>query len=331
MKTPASLLPQSATLTERLTAALKDNTDFPAPLAVLNRRLPPMMSTFPNEAITCRFANGRRRRLFVKYEADRNHDSFGHRGGVRYEARVYAHFLQDYPGFRPRFLGAHSDSRTGESWLVLEFLDRCVRVIDISVKDPCHEPVAMLESARWIARFHASREALPFNGVHSFLKHYDEKYFRGWSVRTAELTRSLHKLHPWVPELCKKDDWISLLLNATFTVIHGEFYGKTLLFKNDTVFPIDWESAAFAAGEIDLAALTEGNRWPEQVVQRCLREYQQTRWPNGTPADFHQTLDAARLYLHFRWLGEREDWTLNPKAFWRYEHMRAAAERLGLL
>jgi thiamine kinase-like enzyme len=210
-------------------------------------------------------------------------------------------------------------------------LDRCVRVIEVGVQAPCHEPVAMLQSVRWIARFHAAHEAFALNGVPSFLKRYDEKYYRGWSRRTAKLTRSLQQLHPWLPELCKKEVWIMLLLNAPSTVIHGEFYAKTLLFRNNTVFPIDWESAALAAGEIDFAALTEGDRWPEQVVQHCLREYQQSRWPDGVPADFHQTLDAARLYLHFRWLGEREDWTLRPKTFWRYEHMRAAAERLKLL
>jgi hypothetical protein len=207
-----------------------------------------------------------------------------------------------------------------------------VPVIEIGVKETSCEPVAMIESARWIAQFHSAHEAFALNGVSAFLKRYDEKYYRGWCRRTARLTRPLHKLHPWLPELCKKEaDWIPQLLSASRTVIHGEYYGKTLMFRKNTVFPVDWESTALAAGEIDLAALTEGDRWPARVIQRCEKEYQQARWPEGAPSNFHQTLDAARLYLHFRWLGERKDWTFRQKTLWRYEHLRAVGERLRLI
>jgi hypothetical protein len=63
----------------------------------------------------------------------------------------------------------------------------------------------------------------------------------------------------------------------------------------------------------------------------CEEAYQRARWPEGVPAGFERTLDAARIYLHFRWLGERPDWTIREKTLWRYEHLRAVAERLGLL
>jgi len=332
MKTPRSLLPELPTLTMRLTEALQGKSSLSAPLTVLDRKLPPMMSTFPNEAVTCRFADGRKRRLFVKYGAGVSHDSFGHRGGISYEGKVYDRILRDYPGFRPKYLGTHTDARTGESWLVLEYLARCVRVMDIAVDEASCEPLAMVQSARWIARFHAAQEAFAADRASSFLKQYDEKYYRGWSRRTARLTRPLHKVHPWLPELCKKEAaWIPLLLNPSRTVIHGEYYGKTLMFRKNTVFPVDWESTAVAAGEIDLAALTEGVRWPARVVERCVQEYQQARWPQGAPSDFCKTLDAARLYLHFRWLGEREDWTFQQKALWRYDNLRAVGERLGLI
>ena len=332
MKTPHSLLPQGPILTRRLSEALRGNSAFPAPLTVLSRKLPPMMSTFPNEAVTCRFADGRKRRLFVKYEAGVSHNSHGHRGGISYERQVYEHILRDYPRFRPRYLGAHTDAHTGESWLILEYLDRCVRVMDIAVDEPSREPVAMLESARWIGRFHQAQATLAANGACSFLKKYNAEYYRGWSRRTARLTRPLHELHPWLPVLCKRDDvWMPILLNAPCTVIHGEYYGKTVMFKKNNVFPVDWESAAVGAGEIDLAALTEGIRWPGKVVTACVREYQRERWPEGSPASFPPTLDAARLYLHFRWLGERKDWTFHPKAVWRYEQLRSVGERLGLI
>jgi hypothetical protein len=324
--------PEQATLAARLTSALKGNAALPTPLVILRRNLPPMMSTFPNEVVTCRFANGRKRRLFVKYEAGHNHDSYGHRGGVSYEAKVYGHVLRDYPYFRPKCFGAHTDSQTGESWLVLEYLDRCVRVIDINVDEATRDPVEMVRSARWIARFHASHEETVANDAPLFLKRYDKQYYRGWCQRTLRLTRPFHSDYPWLPDLCRRaDKWIHLLLSASPTLIHGEFYGKTVLFRNSTVFPVDWESAALAAGEIDLAALTEGSRWPQRVVERCIREYQEARWPGGSPSHFRQTLDAARIYLHFRWLGEREDWVSGSKVLWRYEHLRAAGQRLGLI
>ena len=88
-------------------------------------------------------------------------------------------------------------------------------------------------------------------------------------------------------------------------------------------------SAAIAAGEVDLAALTE--RWPRPVVEECETEYRRARRPHGAPHEFEQTLAAARLYLQFRWLGERPDWTTRRSSRWRFAEPRAAAERLGLL
>jgi hypothetical protein len=332
-------LPELPTLTARLAAALEGEADFPPPLTVMERKLPPRTSTFPNETVTCQFGNGRQQRLFVKYEAGQSQNSYGHRDGVSYEAKVYSQLLRDYPGFRPRCLGSHTDSTTGETWLVLEYLENCIPVIEIPVQDPTRPALSMTESVRWIARFHAAHEESATNGAPAFLKIYDAEYYRGWCRRTAELTQPIHDLHPWLPDLCKKEDeWLAVISNAPRTIIHGEYYGKTLLFRNGSpsgedaqVFPVDWESTALAVGEIDLAALTEGIHWPARVVEQCEHIYQQTRWPNGAPSKFAQTFDAARIYLHFRWLGERPDWTFRKKTLWRYDHLKAAAERLGLI
>ena len=110
-----------------------------------------------------------------------------------------------------------------------------------------------------------------------------------------------------------------------------EFYAKTVLVRKQSVFMVDWESAAIAAGEIDLAALTEGKHWPAAIVRKCERAYVRARWPEGAPASFRRTLDAAKIYLHFRWLGERPDWTVREKSLSRYDHLHAAAKRLALL
>jgi len=291
-----------------------------------------MMSTFPNEVVMCRLPDGREHRVFIKYEAGQQHDAFGHRGGVSYEAVVYRRLLRTLPGFRPRFLGAHTDRATGEAWLMLEYLDRCVRVSDIKADHSRRQPRMLVLLARWLGRFHAAHEAGVAKGAYPFLKRYDARYLRGWVRRTAKFSRSLRERFPWLNGIGRRsDEWCATLLAATPTVIHGEFYTKTVLSQHDKIYPVDWESAAMAAGEIDLAALTEGTGWRADLVKRCEREYQRARWPEGAPAEFQRRLDAARIYLHFRWLGERWDWAVREKSLWRYDHLYQAATRFGLI
>jgi thiamine kinase-like enzyme len=113
-------------------------------------------------------------------------------------------------------------------------------------------------------------------------------------------------------------------------VIHGEYYpAKNILYAAGIVCPVDWESAAIAAGEIDLAALTEG--WSADAARECEHQYQRNRWPWGAPADFEQTLGAARLYLAFRWLGEEPGETTHERNLCRFDNLRVVGERLGLI
>src|SRR6266571_1787574 len=158
MQTPPGLLPDSRTLTARLAAAL--NGDGGRRLAVLERKRPRYMSTFPNEIVTCRLADGTRRRLFCKYEAGQGHNAHGHRGGLAYEAKVYREILDPLKTFRPALVAAHTDDTNGGTWLLLEFLDRCTRLKDIRVRRKgISQPIAMLFSARWLGRFHATQQA----------------------------------------------------------------------------------------------------------------------------------------------------------------------------
>jgi hypothetical protein len=95
------------------------------------------------------------------------------------------------------------------------------------------------------------------------------------------------------------------------------------------VYPIDWESAAVAAGEIDLASLTEG--WPAGYARQYERAYRKARWPNGAPADFERRLAAARLYLAFRWLANKPDRPPAADDLWYFRQLRSAGRRLGLI
>ncbi len=331
MKTPPSLVPDLETLTAGLTATLR-NGCVPRRVRVLKRRPPRFMSTFPNEIVTFVLPNGRRRRVFIKYEGDRFQNSFDHRGGVAYEAQVYQRLLNSVREFHPKCLGAHHDPRACGTWLILEFVYRAVRVSDLSYHQSTAQAGARIKSARWLAGFHAAFESCVHDPALSFLKRYDAEYYRGWARRTFEFAAPLRSRFPWLRAIedCG-DAWFAPLLMLPRTVIHGEFYARTVLVREEKLFITDWESAAVAPGEIDLATLSEGKHWRGPIARQCEREYQRVRWPDGTPADFKRRLDAARMYLHFRWLGEREDWAVRDKTLWRYDQLHAAAKRLGLL
>jgi thiamine kinase-like enzyme len=331
MKTPPSLVPDLETLTAGLTATLR-NGRVRRPVRVLKRKPPRFMSTFPNEIVTCVLPNGRRRRVFIKYEGGCFHNCFGHRGGVAYEAQVYERLLNSIPEFHPKCLGAHHDPRAGGTWLILEFVYCAERVSDLSSDKSHTQASACVNSARWLARFHAAFESSIHDPAFSFLKRYDAEYYRGWASRTFEFAAPLRSRFPWLRTLedCG-DAWFAPLLMPPLTVIHGEFYAKTVLVRDEKLFVTDWESAAVAPGEIDLAALSEGKHWRGSITRQCEREYQRIRRSGRFPGDFRQRLDAARMYLHFRWLGEGPEKALREKNLWRYQHLRAPAKNLGLI
>src|ERR1051326_502028 len=280
MKTPRSLLPDARTLKAGLARAL--NGKESERVILLERKLPRMMSTFPNEIVNIRLREREEQSLFIKYEGGRNHLSFGHRGGIAYEAEVYSRLLRSYPNFRPRCLGVHSDRKTG-TWLILENIARGIRVSDISVHQAIRQPYAMTEAAKWLGQFHASCEARTMDSSLSFLRRYTAGYYKGWARRTKRFAADQF---PWLRRLCDGSRrWYGPLLESPETVIHGEFYSKTVLLRGQRIYILDWESTAVAAGEIDLAALTEGIRWPAKIVEQCIAEYRRARWPDGPPSD----------------------------------------------
>ena len=131
-------------------------------------------------------------------------------------------------------------------------------------------------------------------------------------------------------ELAADGEALAALLKKTgATIIHGEFYPHNVLLKSRVIYPIDWESAAIAASEIDLGTLTEG--WSPEIAGPCEIEYQRARWPGGTPPEFYRRLAAARLYLSFRWLGEQLQWTISSGNRFYFEQMHSAAKELGFI
>jgi aminoglycoside phosphotransferase (APT) family kinase protein len=185
-------------------------------------------------------------------------------------------------------------------------------------------------AAGWLGRFHAEHELRWDVARDSTLKLYDVEYYQGWARRTALIAGSPAVALPWIVVVCDRAvQTLAVLQGGGQTLIHGEFYPGNVLVRSGVIYPVDWESAAVGAGEVDVAALIE--HWPDEIASQCKEAYVAARYPRGEPTDFEQRLRAARLYLHLRWLGERQDWTTDKRFSWRLKDLRALTTELGLL
>jgi aminoglycoside phosphotransferase (APT) family kinase protein len=304
-------------LAVRLTAILREWMPDTGGLTIVERRAAPYASSAPSEIVTCRLDSGQQLTLYCKYAARHGHEDYGHRGGRAYEAAVYRDLLRELPLYSAAFYGADRDEATGDTLLVLEYLEQSTRV--------SKRPETMGIAARWIGAFHGAAETDTCGSRLPWLHAYTPDYYAGWVRRTLVLASALQPRLPWLEAACARAECaLSSLLDGPQTIVHGEYYPHNILVRDGTVYPIDWESAAIGAGVIDLASLTE--QWPADVVQTCEREYQRARWPGGTPADFQQSLAAARMYHHFRWLGDRIEWTAHERNRWRFNELHSMAE-----
>ena len=294
---------------------------FGSPVALLEREANVAASTFASERVTCRPGAGRAMHLFCKHSGGYT-PSDGHHGGVGYEAAVYDRVLSHARVPLPTFHGAFRHAQAGGETLVIEHMD------DVTRLNHAPMPDSILSAATWIGTFHRHLSAVPERGA-SFLRVYDLAYFRRWAARTRSMAAPLADAYPWLGALCDAfaDVFASRLLEHV-TVIHGEYYPRNVLVREETVLPVDWESAAIAAGEIDLATLIE--EWPREVADACAQAYCRARWPAGQGSGFADRWTAARLYLHLRWLGDRPEWTLSPGYRWRFERLDAFARQLGI-
>ncbi len=321
METSSSEFPDLQTLIFGLMCAFTRNGRGSGEVTVLDRRLAEYSSTFPTEVVACRLDDGTERRLLCKYAAEHVHEVYKHKGGGRYEARVYAQVLRPLEMSTPAFYGTFFDPTTSKTWLILEYVER-----SLWVNKACEES-AMTLAASWIGRFHSAAQARLVVDLIPFLHRYDSDYYLGWVRRTLMFAAGMHEKFPWLANLCAHaEELLALLWEAPQTIIHGEYYPENVLFSSGIIYPVDWESAAIGPGEIDLAALTEG--WPSKFASECEFEYKRARWPRSAPAHFQRILDAARLYLHFRWLGDRPEWTADEKCFWHFECLRALSVHL---
>ena len=308
--------PDLTTLNRRLRWALGDDGAL-----VLQRRRNAYAASFPAEIVTCRLGDETVVRLFCKYESGASEGSHGHRGGVVYEAEIYQQLLVRAGVSTPRFYGAWTDPTDNTALLAIEHLDAALRL-----NKSRDSSSFLVRAAVWIARFQrlvTQRLETPTLG-----RRYGRDYYLGWSQRAADNVARVGLHHPWLAPLRRRfEDSLGLLTDGVQVPIHGEFYPRNILVHAGRIRPVDWESAALAVGEIDLASLVE--RWSPGVADACRTAYADTRWPGRPPSDFGPRLDLARIYLHFRWISSNSFLAAPAQFAWRFAELLSIGDRLG--
>ncbi len=318
------------TLTTILKSFLGNPGLTPAQVDIIERKPNAYTATFPCEIITCRVNGNREIKIFCKHGG--NHPRNVHdqeiplrQGGVPYEAKVYRHVLLPHQLSTITYYGDHHEKETDTTWLFLEHLEESVHA-----SNGFYQVEAMSLAARWLGNFHRICEDHADPLYVPFLRIYNEEYYLKWPERTKFFAKDLNHIYPWLSNVCdKSQELVHLLFARPLTIIHGDFYTDNILFREGKIYPIDWGWSAIATGENDLATLTE--RWPSHIVEQCELEYQQTRWPQGVPADFLETLNVARLYNLFRWLGDKPERTLQKENKWRFDNLYNIAKYLELI
>jgi hypothetical protein len=232
---------------------------------------------------------------------------------------VYRRVLEPLRTSAPHLHATNTDPATGETTLLIDYISNAKTLDRVGLK-------TVLHAARWIGTFHRLNESR-VSGLRGAITEYDAAYYLGWTRRTLAFTRD--RPLPWLPAVCRCfEAVIGELLVAPVTIIHGEYYPLNILVSGDLIAPVDWEAAAIAAGEIDLACLAEG--WDPEESEVLTAEYRLARWPEGVPLGFERRLAIANMYLRFRWLGDGSDWmTTEDKTEWYLTGLRQFGEQLG--
>lgn len=320
----ALALPSTGDLARMLSSALRAGGERSSVRAVLHRAANPYASSLPTEVVACRLEDGRELRVLCKYGVSFHHSSRGHRGGVCYEAGVYRNVLRPSRVTTPSFYGTFVDPAEGRRCLVIEYIDGAMRL------NQAPSDKAMARVARWLGRFHAEAETRAALLHEEGVNRYGEEYYETWAARTVRLAHRVGRRYPWLPPL--RDgftDSIGLLLASAPTAVHGELYPHNTLLTTRDVYVVDWETAAVAAGEIDVAAITEG--WPARAASEFELEYRRTRWGGGAPPGWQRALNVARLYWLFRWLGDRPEWTGHERSGKRFRALEELGRSMGLI
>ena len=281
-----------------------------SPVSLQRREANRIRSTSPTEVASVVLDNGSAIEVFCKYGGYYSSDDLVPKRGVPYEAFVYSNVLKMVNLPLPRYYGAYVG---GNDFTVL-FIENLTGAFKISLS---HQ--TMYAAARWIGEFHRFGEELAMTSTAEPMIQYTSQHYSNVATRAFACAQASGHDSRWLRTLCAGFEAIAIpFLVGRRTVVHGEFYPSNVQVSGGVTMPVDWESAAIGAGEVDLACLTA--RWRESIRVNCETEYVRARWPSGVPQDFEKTLAAATLYTHL----QLSRWTLEPA------RLQGAAEILGI-
>jgi hypothetical protein len=288
----------------------------------ITRRIPMEAGINMSEVIHCVLNSVDEAGYFCKYETLGNSQrkSLGHRVGVEYESRIYADVLYRVQGAAPPYIGSGILGDTGKIVLVLGYMAGYRSVLPESE----HEMEAAAAAAGRLQRSMVS-------DVPSFVRRYTKEFFLYWMNAFRSLIQDEGVDDSWLYKQCDYFEGnVDLLLQEPMTLVHGEFYAKNILINNNQVFMIDWESAGYGIGELDLAALldSKGNK------EISIRSYIESRWPDATidKDAFQQRLILSRMYFYFRWLSTKKYKGIRSflRTKWVDTSMRSLGSEAGL-
>jgi aminoglycoside phosphotransferase (APT) family kinase protein len=267
-----------------------------------------------SQILTCRLPDGTDFRLFCKYDKPGEQE-------IAYEARVYRELLDSLEGDSVlRYYGSHVDEESGRGLLIVEYLEG-----RDDLRDGLRQTDTLVRGAGWLGRFHRAMDERFGSSPPAFLRRNEADRYVGLACHVLETDA----VPPdWLAPLAERlGDFLAPLLETRAVVVHDDFHLTNLLVRSGRFCVVDWESARTDLGEADLVYLVHG--WPDEIVELCVRDYRDARWPGGAPAGFDTSLATAWLCLWLYKLAEEE---LERDDYERtLGHLHVAAERLGLV
>lgn len=285
---------------------------FSAPITRLHRRPFRYASSAPLEELTLVLGDGTRSQVIFKDadparmlpEASRHKPRFmlDPRRAIELQRRVL-----DPDGLGPTCHVAELDLSRRRYWLIYQ-------KVNGPVLWQVGDPSVWMEAARWLARFH-SRFATPADArkeLSSVLLDVDANWFRLWAARAAGVlaSRADRPAQVLLDRLAGYESVVQSLAALPRTLIHGEFYPSNVLVDlegaalEERILPIDWETAGWGPGLLDLAALTSG--WPTRERTAFVNAYLAEADQHGAGAISEDVLvDLERCCLHqsLMWIG----------------------------
>ena len=258
----------------------------------------------------------------------------------RREIETYRRILSRYWIGAPQYYGSVVEPENARYWLLMERLAP-------TMLWQTDDFATWTGVAGWLAEMHAElakvhRDAAEERAVH--LMQYDQKFYWRWMrrardfVTAGDTTKERHaaKSIQWLAS--RFESAVERLSALPLTVIHGEFFASNVLLNADPdyfrVSPVDWELAAVAPGQIDVAALSAGN-WTLAQKEAMALAYFEAMPESGLlqpdRATFLMDMECCRLHYAVQWLGWSPGWKPPEEHAhdWLKEAVRCA-EILGL-